>query len=134
MALSEEDTMRSFAMALGVLFACASADAQIIKDPPWNPEHIDHLPPDVRNAVIAKCPQKPNAGHYFATYFQDEIHLHYEHLHCDAASFCNGSQCLHQVYKLSGGHYRLLRFQLRLKGSPPVRSASALGGSLALGN
>jgi hypothetical protein len=39
--------------------------------------------------------------------FDDEIHLHYERLHCDTASFCNGTQCLHQVYKLSRGHYRL---------------------------
>jgi hypothetical protein len=104
--------MHILTVAFGVIVmlgAGTSADAQHIKDPPWNPEHIDHLPPDVLSAVMAKCPQRPNAGHYFATYFRDEIHLHYEHLHCDTASFCNGSQCLHQVYKLADGHYRLAK-------------------------
>ena len=90
-----------------VLFGVTGASSQRIKDPPWNPEHIDHLPADVRNAVLAKCPQRPDAGHYFATHSHDEIHLHFEHLHCDAVSFCNGSECLHQVYKSSGGRYRL---------------------------
>jgi hypothetical protein len=102
--------MRTVACSVIVLIGTGmSAGAQFIKDPPWNPEHINHLPSDVRGAVLAKCPQRPNAGHYFATYFHDEIHLHYEHLHCDTASFCNGSQCLHQVYKLSSGHYRLAK-------------------------
>jgi hypothetical protein len=100
--------MRILTMAFGVLVLIGSADAQIIKDPPWNAEHIDHLPPNVRSAVIAKCSPRPDAGHYFATYFHDEIHLHYEFLHCATASFCNGSQCLHQVYKLTGGQYRLI--------------------------
>jgi hypothetical protein len=102
--------MRILIMALGaVVLIGAGAKAQHIKDPPWNPEHIDRLPADVRSAVMAKCPQRPDAGHYFATYFHDEIHLHYENLHCSTASYCNGSQCLHQVYKLTGGHYHLAK-------------------------
>ena len=101
--------MRSLLIAAGSLVLSASAGAQLLKDPPWNTEHIDHLPSDVRSAVVAKCSPRPNAGHYFATYFHDEIHLHYEHLHCDTVSFCNASQCLHQVYKMSGGHYRLAK-------------------------
>jgi hypothetical protein len=106
--LSWEAAMRILTLALAVIvLSGAGANAQHIKDPPWNPEHIDRLPADVRGAVMAKCPERPNAGHYFATYFHDEIHLHYEHLHCDTASYCNGSQCLHQVYKLSTGHYHL---------------------------
>jgi hypothetical protein len=103
-----EAAMRILTLALAAMVLIgAGAKAQHIKDPPWNPEHIDRLPADVRSAVMAKCPERPNAGHYFATYFHDEIHLHYEHLHCDTASYCNGSQCLHQVYKLSAGHYHL---------------------------
>lgn len=100
--------MRSLVIAVGLLILSAGAGAQAPKDPPWNSEHIDHLPLDVRSAVLAKCSPRPNAGHYFATY-HDEIHLHYEHLHCDTASFCNGSQCLHQVYRMSGGHYHLAK-------------------------
>jgi hypothetical protein len=60
--------MRIVIATLGaVVLIGAGADAQRIKDPPWNPEHIDHLPADVRSAVLAKCPRRPNAGHYFAT-------------------------------------------------------------------
>ena len=101
--------MRVLLIAVGSLVLPASASAQVLKDPPWNLEHIDHLPSEVRSAVVAKCSPRPNAGHYFATYFHDEIHLHYEHLHCDTVSFCTASQCLHQVYKMSGGHYRLAK-------------------------
>lgn len=104
--------MRILIGTLGAVFlvsASANVDAQRLKDPPWNPEHIDHLPLDVRSVVMTKCTKIPNAGHYFATYFHNDIHLHYEHLHCDTASFCTGSQCLHEVYKLTAGHYRLAK-------------------------
>jgi hypothetical protein len=94
-----------------VLFGVTGASGQRVKDDPWNPEHINHLPAEVRNAVLAMCPTRPDAGHYFGTYFHDQINLHFEHFHCEgsAASFCNGSLCLHQVYKLTGGHYRLAK-------------------------
>ena len=106
--------MRILIGTLGAVFligAGANVDAQRPKDPPWNPEHITQLPAEVRNAVVAMCPQTPSAGHYFATYFHDQIKLHFEHFHCEKAGsgFCNGSQCLHQVYKLTGGHYRLAK-------------------------
>jgi hypothetical protein len=104
--------MRIPAMILGAMALTgisANAGAQIIKDPPWNPEHINHLPDEVRNAVLAMCAREPSAGHYFATYFHGEIHLHFEHLHCSTASFCNDAQCLHQVYKITAGHYRLAK-------------------------
>jgi hypothetical protein len=87
----------------------SAAQAQFARDPPWNAGHIDRLPAEVRSAVLAKCPTRPDAGHYFATYFHDEVHLHYEHLHCAGASFCNASGCLHQTYKLSAGHYHLAK-------------------------
>jgi len=106
--------MRILIGTLGAVFligAGANVDAQRPKDPPWNPEHITQLPAEVRNAVVAMCPQTPSAGHYFATYFHDQIKLHFEHFHCEKAGsgFCNGSQCLHQVYKLTSGHYRLAK-------------------------
>jgi len=98
--------------AVSIAFLAASlsaAQAQFARDPPWNAEHIDLLPAEVRSAVLAKCPTRPDAGHYLATYFHDEVHLHYEHLHCAGASFCNASGCLHQTYRLSGGHYHLAK-------------------------
>ena len=106
--------MRIHAVILGAVALTgmwATANAQKAKDPPWNAEHINQLPGEVRKAVLAICPQIPNAGHYFATYFHDQINLHFEHFHCEQArsTFCNGSQCLHQVYKLTDGHYRLAK-------------------------
>ena len=86
--------------------------SQVGHDDPWNPEHIERLPPEVRNAVIRMCRDPPRAGHYFATYFDNShvIKLHFEHLHCvQQATFCRGDTCLHQEYVSTGGHYRLLR-------------------------
>src|SRR6266849_3920274 len=80
-------------------------------DDPWNSEHIEQLPPEVRNAVIHMC-GGPRAGHYFATYFDHSrlIKLHFEHLHCDArVTFCRQDSCLHQEYISTGGRYRLMR-------------------------
>jgi hypothetical protein len=85
--------------------------SQVGHDDPWNTEHIERLPPEVRNAVIQMCGD-PHAGHYFATYFDNSrlIKLHFEHLHCDArATFCRQDSCLHQEYISAGGRYRLMR-------------------------
>jgi len=81
-------------------------------DNPWSSEHIERLPPEVRNAVIHMCKAPPHAGHYFATYFDNShlIKLHFEHLHCDQqTTFCRGDSCLHQEYVSYGGHYRLTK-------------------------
>src|SRR6202171_5213207 len=95
------------ATVLAILVSACPAAAQKIHDPPWNPEHIDHLPPEVRRAVFAMCATPPSAGHYFATYGPNRVTLHFEHFHCGQMSgvYCKGSQCLHQVYRLSGGRY-----------------------------
>jgi hypothetical protein len=97
--------------AITVIIASANVGAQKIKDPPWNPDHVDHLPVEVPSAVLAMCPHMPSAGHYFATYSHNQINLHIERFHCENArsSLCKGSQCLHQVYKLTAGHYRLAK-------------------------
>ncbi len=85
--------------------------SQVGHDDPWNPEHIERLPPEVRSAVVHMC-RDPHAGHYFATYFDHSrlMKLHFEHLHCgDRATFCGEGSCLHQEYISTGGHYRLMR-------------------------
>jgi len=85
--------------------------SQVGHDHPWNPERVERLPPEVRNAVIHMCGD-PHAGHYFATYFDNSqvIKLHFEHLHCDEqVRFCRGDDCLHQEYISTGGRYRLIR-------------------------
>jgi hypothetical protein len=86
--------------------------SQVSHDDPWNPEHIERLPPEVRNAVIRMCRDPPRAGHYFATYFDNSrlMKLHFEHLHCDGQPiFCNEGSCLHQEYVSTGGRYRLMK-------------------------
>jgi hypothetical protein len=100
---------QSAILALVLATGLSAAQAQFAHDLPWNAEHIDGLPTDVRKAVLEKCAVHPDAGHYFATYFHDEIHLHYEHFHCQGVSFCNASGCLHQTFKLNAGHYRLAK-------------------------
>jgi hypothetical protein len=36
--------------------------------------------------------------------------LHFEHFNCETrGSLCNNAGCLHQVYKLTGGHYLLAK-------------------------
>jgi len=94
-----------------ILFGVTAVNGQRAKDDFWNPDHINHLPAEVRAAVLTKCPTLPTAGHYFATYFHDQINLHFEFFHCENpnVSLCNSSGCLHQVYKVSGGHYRLAK-------------------------
>ncbi len=103
------------ALVLG-LVASSSPDAlarasQGGRDP-WNAEHIDRLPPEIRGAVIQMCGSAPRAGHYFATYFDNArmIRLHFEHLNCsEQARFCKGASCLQQEYLSNGGRYRLIR-------------------------
>ena len=80
-------------------------------DHPWNPEHIDHLPLEVRNAISRLCGPSLRAAHYFATYSGNSrfLNLHFEHSRCQSQKVCTQAGCLHQVYVLSGGHYRLFK-------------------------
>jgi hypothetical protein len=77
---------------------------------PWNAHHFGQLPPEIRSAVARLC-ANPRAGHEFATYTGASITLHYENFRCaaDGAALCTAAGCLHQVYGLAGGRYRLLR-------------------------
>ena len=83
----------------------------------WTPQHIDSLPPEIRNVIAhyAKvCGGSLAAEHPFATYFQRGtarlLALHFEHVRCgDSAPICSAKGCLHQVYISRGGPYRLTR-------------------------
>jgi hypothetical protein len=97
-----------FALASLVAGTTSAAPAQFVHDPPWNAEHINHLPAEIRGAVLGKSPTRPDAGHYFATFYHDEVHLHFEHLHCAGTSFSSALGCLHETYRLSSGHHRLV--------------------------
>ena len=80
-------------------------------DHPWNPEHINQLPPEVRIAVSRLCGPSLRAAHYFATYSENSrlLNLHFEHSQCQSQKVCTQAGCLHQIYVFSAGHYRLLR-------------------------
>jgi hypothetical protein len=80
-------------------------------DDPWNPQHIDALPAEVRSTLTHMCGGS-RAGHQFAAYHQNLrlLVLHFEHFRCgDGRALCTQAGCLHQVYTSTGGHYRLLR-------------------------
>jgi hypothetical protein len=69
-------------------------------DDPWNPQHIEGLPSEVRNVLARMC-SSPRAAHQFASYFQNSrvLVLHFEHWRCgDSAPLCTQAGCLHQVY------------------------------------
>jgi hypothetical protein len=77
----------------------------------YNPQHIDTLPPEVRDSILRKC-SEPKALHPFAKYSNGSrrIELHFEHFVCDGVgSYCNPSGCLHEVWALVRGHYHLER-------------------------
>jgi hypothetical protein len=62
----------------------------IHSEDPWNPQHIDGLPSEVRNALVRMC-EAPRAQHQFAGYFQNSrvLVLHFEHFRCgDRGPLC----------------------------------------------
>ena len=80
-------------------------------DPPLNPQHINGLPAEVRNALAHMC-RGAQAQHQFAAYSQNSqvLVLHFERFRCgDRSALCTQAGCLHQVYVSTGGRYRLLR-------------------------
>jgi hypothetical protein len=97
-----------------VLLTCAEISAKggsIQPEDPYNPQHIDGLPPEIRITVERGC-RSPRAEHYFAGYFDNpkRVVLHFEYLRCDQPnSFCAPSGCMHQLWIFADGHYRLLR-------------------------
>ena len=88
-----------------------AASAQTPKDSLWNSYHLTQLPSEIQRAVAVQCPAGPIAGHYFATYTPSTIVLHFEYLGCrnGPVAVCRDGQCLRQVYRDVGGHYRLER-------------------------
>ena len=95
--------------------ACCIAEAKAkggtyLTDPPYNPQHISSLPPEIRAVVYASC-NEPRALHTFAEY-RDNLRivtLHFERLLCGTSEFrCSASGCLHEVFTLTGsGRYQL---------------------------
>jgi hypothetical protein len=109
--------MKLTPIATGLLAAASLASPAFARgglhllDPAWNPQHISSLPAEVRNDLAHMCGDS-QAEHQFATYSENlrTLVLHFEHLRCgNRGKFCTQAGCLHQVYALTGGRYRLSR-------------------------
>jgi hypothetical protein len=82
----------------------------------WSEARVRTLPSGIRGGVehvAASCGRPLSAGSAFDRYLQDGtgdrfVALHFHDLRCDHQSVCNSSGCLHQVYALKGGDYRLV--------------------------
>jgi hypothetical protein len=110
---------RTSAHLLGCILAvtCCIAEAKAKggnyqTDPPYNPQHITSLPPEIRASVYASC-NEPRALHTFAEY-RDNLRivtLHFERLLCGISEFrCSAAGCLHEVFTLTrNGRYQLAR-------------------------
>src|SRR6185437_10768736 len=95
-----EDRMivRILLLAYSLLLASElPAASQQPKDDPWNPHHIDALPPDIRHYIAAICKGPAKAQHDFSTYSPTERRwrINLEYLRCDGLrDFRRGHQCL----------------------------------------
>jgi hypothetical protein len=107
-------SVRYLCVFVALLLTCAQALARgnsSTSEDRYNPQHIDSLPPEIRNSILRKC-SMPKALHPFARYSEGskKIVLHYEHFLCDGdGTYCSPSGCLHQVWALVRGHYVLVR-------------------------
>lgn len=92
------------------------AASQQPKDDPWNPQHIDALPPDIRHYIAAICKGPAKAQHDFATYSPTERRwrINLEYLGCDGLrDFRRGHQCLDVDFVQVGSRFRLASKQYR---------------------
>jgi len=104
------------------LLTCSTLEASsrgsgVGKDDPWNANHIDGLPAEVRQYIAAICRGPAAAQHDFATYLPQEKRwrINLEYLHCDGleGSYRQGGQCLDVDFVEVGSHFRLARKQYR---------------------
>lgn len=80
-------------------------------DTPWNHEHIDVLPSEVRQYIANLCKGVPRVQHDFATYSPREKRwrINLEYLHCEGlGGYRRGNQCLDVDFVEVGPHFRLV--------------------------
>lgn len=85
-------------------------------DHPYNPRHIDQLPPQIRNYIATICKGPAKAQHHFGTYSPAERRwrIHLEYLRCDGLSdFRREHQCLDVDFIQVGSRFRLASKQFR---------------------
>ena len=108
--------VRTLTLAFGLLLCGASAGiskgSNVVRDEPWNPEHIGNLPPEIRQYIAGICKGPPSAQHDFATYLPSEKRwrINLEYLHCDGLGpYRRGNLCLDVDFVAAGSHFRLAR-------------------------
>lgn len=82
------------------------------KHDPFDPNHINLLPPDVRRYIAGICKGTPVAQHDFATYSPQEKRwrINLEYLQCGViGEYRRGNQCLDVDFVATGAHFRLVR-------------------------
>ena len=108
---------RSFLLALYVLLCSglpgfSKGSGSPNKDDPWNAEHINILPREIRTYIAGICKGPARAQHDFANYYpQDHLwRINLEYLHCSGlGEFRRGNQCLDVDFVAVGSGYRLAK-------------------------
>ena len=105
---------RTLLLILCLLICCEqsalSKGSSVNRDDPRNPEHINVLPPEVRQYIAGICKGPPAAEHDFATYLPSEKRwrINLEYLHCNGlGEYRQGNQCLDVDFVAVGSHFRL---------------------------
>jgi hypothetical protein len=109
--------MRKILLAVAFIiypFHATLALSSISKEPLWAARHIEGLPRELRNRVLAlqnACGDSIAASHYFSTSIDvgssSFAALHFENLRCrNAQVICSSRGCLHEIYIRTGQAYR----------------------------
>ena len=113
-------TVRSLLLALCLLLCselpAVSKGSAVNRDDPWNPQHIDDLPIEVRQYIVGVCHGPASAQHDFATYspYEKRWRINLEYLRCNGlGEFRRGSQCLDVDFIEVGARFRLAGKQYR---------------------
>jgi hypothetical protein len=113
-------TVRSLLLALCLLLCselpAVSKGSAVNRDDPWNPEHIDNLPIEVRQYIVGICHGPASAQHDFATYSPQEKRwrINLEYLRCNGlGEYRRGNQCLDVDFIEVGSRFRLAGKQYR---------------------
>ena len=99
-------------LALCSQLPAAARSAGAGHDDPWNSDHIDVLPIEVRQYIAQICKGTPRAQHDFATYLPSEKRwrINLEYLRCEGlGTFRRGNECLDVDSVAVGSHFRLAR-------------------------
>ena len=112
--------MRALILGFSLLLASAlpavSRGSSPSRGDPWNPEHIDTLPPEIRHYIAGMCKGPASAQHDFATYSPAEKRwrINIEYLRCEGLTeFRRGHQCVDVDFVEVGSHFRLASKQYR---------------------